>query len=459
MIAKVSPTLCAPSWGEDADMSHWQEPEALPQRLEEQRKRIEQLARARGLDFFETRFVMLDATDVNAVAAYGGFPVRHPSWRFGMEWERLEKGRTWGLSKIYELVVNNDPAWAYLVRGNSEMEQKLVMAHVYGHVDFFKHNIWFQPTDRSMVDTMASHGALVRALVDEHGHDAIENFMDVALSLDNLVDPWLPMRERLRTPQHAAVRAGGPALDLETVRRRSMVVEEHLPTFDVLGYLVDRAPLLAWQRELLRMVRAEAHYFMPQRLTKIMNEGWASYWHSKLLTGGVLNASEIIDFADCHSGATAAPAGRLNPYKLGIELYRHAERNGLDIFRLRRAHHDVTLLDELVDEEFAHSVELFAPRKGPDGKLVSWRETKERLLRELSNGGLPRIELVEDNHLQRGELLLRHHHDGRDLDSAAAQRTLAGLAAVWGRGVHLDTELKGTPMRHSAAPEALRAAS
>jgi stage V sporulation protein R len=172
-----------------------------------------------------------------------------------------------------------------------------------------------------------------------------------------------------------------------------------------------------------------------------------------------LNASEIIDFADCHSGATAAPAGRLNPYKLGIELYRHAERNGLDIFRLRRAHHDVTLLDELVDEEFAHSVELFAPRKGPDGKLVSWRETKERLLRELSNGGLPRIELVEDNHLQRGELLLRHHHDGRDLDSAAAQRTLAGLAAVWGRGVHLDTELKGTPMRHSAAPGALRAAS
>ena len=440
-------------------MSHWQEPEALPQRLEEQRKRIEQLARARGLDFFETRFVMLDATDVNAVAAYGGFPVRHPSWRFGMEWERLEKGRTWGLSKIYELVVNNDPAWAYLVRGNSEMEQKLVMAHVYGHVDFFKHNIWFQTTDRSMVDTMASHGALVRALVDEHGHDAIENFMDVALSLDNLVDPWLPMRERLRTPQQAAVRAGAPALDLETVRRRSMVVEEHLPTFDVLGYLVDRAPLLAWQRELLRMVRAEAHYFMPQRLTKIMNEGWASYWHSKLLTGGVLNASEIIDFADCHSGATAAPAGRLNPYKLGIELYRHAERKGLDIFRLRRAHHDVTLLDELVDDEFAHSVELFEPRKGQDGKLISWRETKESLLRELSNGGLPRIELVEDNHLQRGELLLRHHHDGRDLDSAAAQRTLAGLASVWGRGVHLDTELKGTPMRHSAVPEALRAAS
>lgn len=433
-------------------------PESLPPRLEEHRRRIEGLARSHGLDFYDTRFVMLDAADVNAVAAYGGFPVRHPSWRFGMEWERLEKGREWGLSKIYELVVNNDPAWAYLVRGNSEMEQKLVMAHVYGHVDFFKHNIWFQPTDRSMVDTMARHGAQVRGLVDDKGQEAVEAFLDLAQSLDNLVDPWLPLRERLKAPQPRQA-AAAPAGDFETVRRRSLGAVEAPPTFDVLGFLAERAPLEPWQRELVRMVRAEALYFVPQRLTKIMNEGWASYWHAKILEDGALEASEVLDFADCHSGATACAPGRLNPYKLGIELYRRAERLGMDVFRLRRAHHDVTLLDELVDEEFARGLELFAPRKGPDGSVVGWRETKEQLLRELGNGGLPRIELVEDDHLRRGELLLRHHHDGRDLDASAAARTLENLATLWGRAAHLDTVQGGTRRRLSAEPGGRRLAS
>lgn len=432
--------------------------ESLPPRLAEHRRRIEALARGFGLDFYDTRFVMLDAADVNAVAAYGGFPVRHPSWRFGMEWERLEKGREWGLSKIYELVVNNDPAWAYLVRGNSEMEQKLVMAHVYGHVDFFKHNIWFQPTDRSMVDTMARHGARVRGLVDDKGQEPVDAFLDLAQSLDNLVDPWLPLRERLKTPQPRQS-PGAPAGDFETVRRRSLGAAEALPTFDVLGFLAERAPLEPWQRELVRMVRAEALYFVPQRLTKIMNEGWASYWHAKILVGGALDASEVLDFADCHSGATACAPGRLNPYKLGIELYRHAERKGLDIFRLRRVHHDATLIDELVDAEFAAGLQLFAPRKGPDGKLLGWRETKEELLVQLSNGGLPRIELVEDDHLRRGELLLRHHHDGRDLDQAAAARTLDNLAALWGAPVHLDTVAAGAARRLSAEPDARRKAS
>src|SRR6185503_15467549 len=98
----------------------------LPPALKYQAVIIEDAARRAGLDFFDVVFELLDAKDVNGVAAYGGFPVRHPSWRFGMEYERLEKGRQWGLSKIYELVINNDPTYAYLVRSNSLMEQKLV---------------------------------------------------------------------------------------------------------------------------------------------------------------------------------------------------------------------------------------------------------------------------------------------------------------------------------------------
>jgi len=422
--------------------------------LAEQAVRIEGIARGHGLDFFEVVFEMLDAKDVNALAAYGGFPVRYPSWRFGMDYERLEKGHHWGLSKIYELVINNEPTYAYLVRTNSDMEQKLVMAHVFGHADFFKHNVWFQPTDRRMLDKMADDGTLVRRYVDAHGQDAVERFMDMALSLDNLVDPFLPLREHMRTRAKAGGSRTVAAASFEDVcdAAKGGRAVHRLPTFDVLGFLAERAPLPEWQREILRIVRAEAYYFMPQRMTKIMNEGWASFWHSRILTGGVLDPSEIIDFADCHSGATVAAGGQLNPYKLGIEIFRAAEERGLDIFRLRRIHNDASLIDEIVDEDFASRNSLFVfGKNGRTGRTEvtdrDWRAVKERLLLDLAWGGLPQIEVVGDDHEGRGELLLVHHHDGRDLQLAHAGETLRNVARLWGAPVHLVTQEDGTGRR------------
>ena len=192
-------------------------------------------------------------------------------------------------------------------------------------------------------------------------------------------------------------------------------------------------------------MRAEAYYFMPQRMTKIMNEGWASFWHSRILTGGVLDPSEIIDFADCHSGATAAAGGQLNPYKLGIEIFRAAEERGLDMFRLRRIHNDASLIDEIVDEDFASRNSLFVfGKNGRTGRTEvierDWRAVKERLLLDLAWGGLPQLEVVDDDHEGKGELLLVHHHDGRDLQLAHAGETLKNVARIWGAPVHLLTQ-------------------
>ena len=267
----------------------------LPRRLREAAERAEAAARAAGLDFFEVVFELLDARDVNAIAAYGGFPARYPSWRFGMDFERLQKGYGYGLSKIYELVINNDPTIAYLVRSNSLMEQKLVMAHVMGHADFFKHNVWFGPTERHMVERMAGHAERVRELCQRHGQDTIERFMDRALALEALVDPFGPLRRKQRAERAAhtqpsiaerarreldALMEGRPTTRIEPRDDRTA-----LPTYDILPFLVERAPLAAHERELLRIVAAEAEYFLPQRMTKVINEGWASFWHSKLLTG------------------------------------------------------------------------------------------------------------------------------------------------------------------------------
>jgi stage V sporulation protein R len=417
----------------------------LPPDLRGWAERIERVARGLGLDFFEVELQLLDASDVNGIAAYGGFPVRYPSWRFGMEYERLEKGYSWGLSKIYELVINNDPVVAYLVRSNSTLEQKLVMAHVFGHADFFRHNAWFAATDRRMLDRMAADATRVRRAIDRRGLETVERFLDLALSLETLLDPYLPLREHLRRSGPSGAPSGGP----------SGGAAASAPTYDVLGFLVANAPLEDWQREILGIVRAEATYFQPQRMTRIMNEGWASFWHSRILTGSVLDASEIVDFADCHSGATLQAPGRVNPYKLGIELWRFAEERGDDIFRLRRIHNDASLIDELLDEDFVARQKLFLfGRNSRSGRTEvldrDWKKVKSRLLADLAWGGLPQIELAGadlSGPIEARELALVHHHDGRDLQLAKAQETLRRLEELWRGPVRLDTAEENVPKR------------
>ena len=134
----------------------------LPAHLYDIRKRIEAYAKEYGLDFFDTVFEVLKFDEINMVAAYGGFPNRYPHWRFGMEYERLSKGYEYGLSKIYEMVINNDPSYAYLLESNMDVDQKLVMAHVYGHVDFFKNNAYFAHSNRSMLETVSINAERLR---------------------------------------------------------------------------------------------------------------------------------------------------------------------------------------------------------------------------------------------------------------------------------------------------------
>src|SRR6188472_4425131 len=164
----------------------------LPPELAAIQREMEAYARGHGLDFFPTIFEYIDADQLNAIAAKGGFPVRYPHWRFGMEYERLSKGYRHGLQKIYEMVINNNPCYAYLMTNNALTDQKLVMAHVYGHCDFFKNNYWFSKTSRKMMDEMANHGNRVRRYMDEVGVEEVEEFIDACLSLEDQIDIHSP---------------------------------------------------------------------------------------------------------------------------------------------------------------------------------------------------------------------------------------------------------------------------
>jgi len=286
-----------------------------------------------GLDFYEVIFELLDSDQMNAVAAYGGFPNRYPHWRFGMEYERLSKTYDYGYSKIYEMVVNNDPCYAYLMRSNSRVDQKMVMAHVYAHSDFFKNNVYFANTNRKMMDEAGNHRSKIQRLMMRYGQDTIEDFIDLCLSVENLID----INGTLRTPDRNAIQqniaqeqAREEQSEVSTAGEEEDVLARPAgrPEKDVLLYLLERAPLEDWQVEVLSVIREEGYYFCPQRQTKILNEGWASYWHSKLMTGGLLCDNEVVDYAERHAG-TMQTSGQLNPYKLGIELLRDIERHGI----------------------------------------------------------------------------------------------------------------------------------
>src|ERR671926_1050067 len=172
----------------------------FPAYLRDMQEEIEGHAKTFGLDFFPIIYEVLDYKTMNEVAAYGGFPTRYPHWRFGMDYEQLSKSHEYGLSKIYEMVINNDPCYAYLLEGNSLVDQKMVMAHVYAHNDFFKNNYYFSKTNRKMIDGMANHATRVRRHIERLGLEKVETFIDACLCLENLIDPMSPFIVR-RAPE------------------------------------------------------------------------------------------------------------------------------------------------------------------------------------------------------------------------------------------------------------------
>ncbi len=480
----------------------------LPDYLDELQKVVAEKAREAGLDFFPVGFEILNFDQMNEIAACGGFPVRYPHWRFGMEYNRLSKSFTYGLHRIYEMVINNDPCYAYLLEGNSMVEQKMVMAHVMAHCDFFKNNLFFRGTNRRMIDEMANHRTRICSIMDRVGVEITEWFIDACLSIENLIDVTMIPRKHL-PPSH---REEAPAVNAdnaapgEGVARRKEYMEPFLnrpavggttkpageepevetpsgllpfPERDVMGFLLNHAPLKTWEQNILEIVRDEAYYFAPQAQTKILNEGWATYWHSKLMTEKLLSAAEIIDYADRASAITALTGFTLNPYRLSVELLRNIEerwdkgRFGKDweecedaarrrswdtgaglgmkkLFEVRRVYNDVMFIDEFFTEEFCRNNKFFLfgfneKTRRYEIESREFKRIKQQLITSLTNLGNPIIKVEDANYENKGELKLRHCHESIDLRLDWARDTLANIYKIWKRPVLIETIFAGAP--------------
>ncbi|HMC83006.1 MAG TPA: SpoVR family protein, partial [Candidatus Polarisedimenticolia bacterium] len=332
---------------------------------------------------------------------------------------------------------------------------------------------------------------------------------DACLSLENLIDPHSlfivrerPVRpteeprrsaRRMKSKEYMSDYINPPdyiarqekRLEEEAERKKSFPEE---PTRDVLKFLIEYSPLENWQRDVLSIIREEAYYFAPQGQTKIMNEGWATYWHSKMMTERCLTDAEVVDYADHHSGTVATQAGRLNPYKLGVELFRDIEdrwnrgrfgkaydecenlrerlawdeHRGLGrekIFEVRRFCNDVTFIDNYLTEEFCREHKMFTYDYNPKTGLYqisnrTFREVKQRLLFQLTNRGLPFIQVVDGNHRNKGELLLKHQYEGVPLRQDYARDTLKNVQRIWQRPVNLSTVVDEKPRLISFTGEA-----
>ena len=475
----------------------------MAQELKDVIQEIESKSKSLGLDYFPIIFELVDYQEMSRIAAYGGFPTRYPHWRFGMEYEQLSKSYEYGLSLIYEMVINNNPCYAYLLNTNSMIDQKTVIAHVLGHGDFFKNNFSFRNTNRKMLDTTANHGFRIRRYIDEIGYDEVEQFLDKALSLENLIDQATPFYKKQEVDIRDISKEDNTASrDVPKLQSKKNYMDKYInpsdfieeqrkmvenqkkeanrfpeqKTKDILSFLVEYAPVTAWQRDILAIIRDEAYYFAPQGQTKIMNEGWAVFWHSKLITEHFLKADEVIDYCDHFSSVLNSRPGQFNPYKIGLELFKRIKYrwdNGLygaeytycdnmsergqytkktgkgteKIFEVRKIHNDITFIDEFFDEEFCHENQFFIwnEDRKTGHKVISSKEfgtIKKELLDSLTNFGQPLIELCDANYKNRGEMLLEHKHFGKDIRVDWAYETLKNIFSIWGRPVHLIAKIE-----------------
>lgn len=471
----------------------------LTPELEKERVRIEALARDfYKLDFFDTQFLLVPSRYLNQLASHTGFPNRYRHWTHGLEYERLKRSYEWGLGKIYEMVINNNPSYAYLMENNSITEQKLVMAHVFGHVAVFKNNLYFSATNRNMIDGIARNASKLDRYYQKYGIDEVESFLDACLSIEEHIDCFAPFvkkeiglvtnsqTEDQESPEPAKVKCDehldmfiNPKKELDEQRKKLQEKLKKQPWFpekpqkDILLFLLQHAPLKKWQEDVLAIIREESYYFNPQRQTKILNEGFASYFHHRMMVEHLLSSSEVIEFSTDHAGTLARNAYNLNPYYLGFTLLHDIEKRynegrfgrdyescsnayekenwnkpGMDgykkLMEIMVIDNDYSLIDKYFTKEYCEEHNFYKYEFNPDTSLYEiksrdFHSIKNQVLDQLANSGIPYIVVVDGNYNNRNELLLLHKHEF-DLNIKYAEDTLKNIHLIWKRPVHLLTK-------------------
>lgn len=442
---------------------------------------ITEIATGFGLDFYPMRYEICPAEIIYTFGAYG-MPTRFSHWSFGKQFFRMKLQYDLGLSKIYELVINSDPCYAFLLDTNSLIQNKLIVAHVLAHCDFFKNNIRFSNTKRDMVESMSATAERVKAYEHKYGKEEVETFLDAVLAIQEHIDPSL-MRPKLawsiddleeEEVEEKKVSQYDDLWNLDNrnkkqersnVRKKKKIPPQ--PEKDLLLFIEEYSRELEdWQRDILTMMREEMLYFWPQLETKIMNEGWASFWHQRILREMDLTSDEAIEFAKLNAGVVQPSKTSINPYYLGIKMFEDIEErynnpteemkrrgvkpgSGRDkIFEVREIEWDVSFLRNYLNKDLVMREDMYLfQRQGKEYKVIDkeWEHVRDQLVNMRTNGGFPYLVVEDGDYLKNGELYIKHSYEGIELDLKYLEKVLPYLHQLWGRTVHMESivESKG----------------
>jgi stage V sporulation protein R len=442
--------------------------------LAEATERLWALAHEMGLRPFPTHFEIVPASIIYEFGAYG-MPGRFSHWTHGRAFQQMKTMYDYGMSKIYELVINTNPSYAYLLDVNSVLQNKFVVAHVLGHTDFFANSAHFAKTSRQMVETMNRDAERIAGYEYAHGRLAVERLLDAALALEDHIDPYADPAD-YDCAKKPVVKKRPPVAglydDLWDLDRGATAIatatEERAarePYRDLLLYLLCHSPALEdWERDIVSIIREEMLYFVPQMRTKIINEGWAVFWHLRLLRGLDLSGQDWMDFAGMHAAVLQPSKRSLNPYYVGHGLLENINRlHGGDettvapiMFEIRERESDVSLIRNYLTKELVADLDLYLYERQGDELVVVEKDhekIREAIIGSLINRGHPQIVVVDGDYRGARELFLRHEFAGQGLDLAHAEKALEHVHRLWGRRVHLETRQGDAPLTLSYAPE------
>lgn len=478
-------------------------------RLEERLGQVWEIAKQFGLDPFPTHFEIIPPEMMHEIGSTG-LPDRFSHWTHGKAYRQLKTQYDYGLGTIYEVVINSVPSQAFLLENNSDLENTTVMAHVLGHTDFFKNNYQFKKTRKDLPNAAAVNASRIREYELKHGSRLVEQFLDAALSIAEHVDPfqitretkvdqlikWKNEFEKGQRPKQGIGEFDDlfdkPSAGIEDPKAAHplMTIPLH-PDKDLLGFIADFAPYLAdWQRDVLHIVRMESLYFHPQGRTKIMNEGWATYWHKRIMremsNKGLLSQEEQMRWVIMHTGVVTPTMKGINPYYFGMNMFdfiedyhngnledverRWLEKEDLPIYPKNEGDYvgspgqkkvrEVMVCDD--DQSFvrnyfnkipADRMKMFVYEEkeiAGDQKISiiadrGWERIRDRLVSSMDNSGHPSLVIADANYSRNQSLYIKHLYEGQELDIEYLKRTLPHLYTLWGRPVSMETVIASKP--------------
>lgn len=423
--------------------------------LSEWDEKIIEIAQNYKLDWFPIEYETCDYYEMIGSMAYTGLPTYYPHWSFGKAFERTHQMYNSGMEGLpFELIINSNPSIAYLMRDNPLFLQILIMAHCVGHSDFFKNNRMFKYTrPETIIQRMRAAKKRIQGYIEDPsiGIEEVEKVLDAchALQFQSDKEHKVKKSQKELKLEYAELIKNDETGKYENFDLNKIPLE---PEYDLLYFIGQQAQMPDWKRDIIEVCRDMGRYFWPQIQTKTINEGWASFIHYNICHDLKLPDSLHIPFLKLHNQVVRPHVGSINPYHLGFHLFQKIkEKHGLDECLIARENcNDASFLRQYLTLEECIELNLFTYSKKYNGDVVvdnvsdidDWKDVKKELLRSIGGGSIPMIYVEEINHNQ--SLLLKHEHEGRDLDIDSIKKVLIHAKVLWGKEVELVTKISGS---------------